>query len=160
MSRNHVDRVVSMRRVLDAPCEKVFAALTRPDMLRHWMCPAGFSVPAVETDLRVGGRFRIEMRAPGGAPCSPEGAVYTATGIYQEIRAPELLVYTWTWEPGHTMAGVETVIRVELSAQGSKTLLVMTHSGLPNEAERAGHEQGWSGAYDKLVALFTQRSDP
>ncbi|MGH8700920.1 MAG: hypothetical protein ACREVR_07055 [Burkholderiales bacterium] len=40
------------------------------------------------------------------------------------------LPFTWTWETGHPMAGVETNIRIELSAQGEDTFLLMTHFGL------------------------------
>ncbi|MDB5523149.1 MAG: Activator of Hsp90 ATPase 1 family protein [Rhizobium sp.] len=138
---------IQMRRVLKASREKVFEALTDPDLIRLWMCPKDFEVILIETDPRIGGRFRLEMRAP-------DGGIYPATGAYEEIRAPEKLVYSWLWEPIHALAGIETRISVELTRQGAETLLVMTHFGLPTENERRGHQKGWTGGLDKLELLF------
>lgn len=55
---------------------------------------------------------------------------------------------------------VETNIRIELSAQGEHTFLLMTHFGLPTEDERAGHQGGWTGALTNLERLFEPRSTP
>lgn len=147
MRMDHANFVLDMRRVFRAPRELVYEAFTRAEMLRHWMCPEGYAIRAAHADPRVGGRFHIEM-------LSPEGVSYRVGGFYLEMRAPELLVLTWTWEPGHTMPDIETVIRVELSAQGKDTLMVMTHSGLVSEAERAAHQLGWAGAFNNLDALL------
>jgi uncharacterized protein YndB with AHSA1/START domain len=136
-----------MTRLLRAPPATVFEALIRPELLQRWMCPEAFTVAHVETDPRVGGRFRVEMR-------QADGRIFPATGTYTELRAPSLLGFTWRWEHEHTMAGVETSIRIELSAQGEHTFLVMTHSGLPTEGERSSHHDGWSSALNQLERLF------
>ena len=65
-----------------------------------------------------------------------------------------------TWEADHALAGVETNIRIELSAQGERTFLLMTHFGLPTEDERTGHQGGWTGALTNLERLFEPRSTP
>lgn len=148
-----IDQVVSglrMRRLLPASPELVFAALTRAEMLRHWICPEGFRVVSAEADARVGGRLRIAMR-------SPEGQVFETSGVYREVTSGELLVFTWTWQPSHTMAGVETVIRIELTAQGDGTMVTMTHTGLPTQSERDSHAWGWTGAFDHLEQLLRQQ---
>jgi uncharacterized protein YndB with AHSA1/START domain len=150
MPGDRANFVLDMRRTFRAPRELVFRAFTQAEMLRHWICPAGYGIGAAHADPRVGGRFHVEMR-------SPEGTVYRADGFYIEMRPPELLVLTWTWAAGHTMPDVETVIRIEFSAQGEETLMVMTHSGLVSEAERAAHEEGWNGAFDKLAVLLAGR---
>ena len=48
-------------------------------------------VPLVHMDLRVGGKFRIQMK-------NPDGEYFTAVGEFREVKAPERLVYTWDWE--------------------------------------------------------------
>lgn len=150
MQMRQADFVLNMRRVFRAPRELVFEAFTRAEMLRQWMCPQGYTIQAAHADPRIGGRFHLDMR-------SPDGTSYRVGGFYLEMRAPELLVLTWTWEQGHSMPDIETVIRVELSAQDKETLMVMTHSGLASEAECAAHEQGWTGAFDNLAALLADR---
>jgi uncharacterized protein YndB with AHSA1/START domain len=147
------DTAIRMSRVLRAPPATVFAALIRPELMQRWMCPETFSVAMVETDPRPGGRFRIAMR-------KPDGGIYPATGTYTEVRAPKVLAFTWTWEPTHPLAGVETNIRIELSKQGEHTFLLMTHFGLPTEDERTGHQGGWTSALNQLERLFEPRSTP
>ncbi|BCH29525.1 activator of HSP90 ATPase [Mesorhizobium sp. L-8-10] len=147
------DFLLDMRRTFRAPPSLVFETFTRAELLRRWMCPHGYTVQTAHADARIGGGFRIEMQ-------SPEGVGYEVAGRYLEMRAPELLVLSWIWEKGHGMAGIETIVRVELSAQGSDTLMVMTHSGLLGEHERADHEQGWSGAFDNLAGLLARLGGP
>ena len=45
-----------MERILKAPPERVFDAFTDPDELTKWWWPKGFTCPAAEVDLRVGGQ--------------------------------------------------------------------------------------------------------
>jgi uncharacterized protein YndB with AHSA1/START domain len=145
------DTAIRMSRLLRAPPATVFQALVRPELMQRWMCPEHLSVAVIEADPRPGGAFRIEMRRP-------DGEVYRASGGYTEVRAPELLAFSWTWEPSHPLAGVHTRIRIELSPRGEHTFLVMTHFGLPTESQRTGHHQGWSSALNQLERLCEPRS--
>ena len=53
------------------------------------------------------------------------------------------------------MAGIETEITIELTAQAGDTLFVMTHHGLPSEQERQSHQGGWTSAINQLEHLFS-----
>ena len=65
---------------------------TTPEHIQQWMRPEpGMAVPLASMDLRVGGRFRIQMK-------KPDGEFFTAAGVFQEVKPPERLVYTWDWE--------------------------------------------------------------
>jgi uncharacterized protein YndB with AHSA1/START domain len=139
--------VLRFERVLRAPRRLVFAAVTDAGLIRRWMCPEGFEVTEAEADLRLGGRFLVAMRGP-------DGEVFRATGEYLELRPPEVVAFSWRWGPGHPIAGVATRIRMELGEHDEGTLFRMTHSGLPNEAERESHRQGWTGALKHLKALM------
>ncbi len=52
-------------RILDGTPEDVFAAWTDPEQARHWMCPAGGTVPELTLEARVGGRLRLVMHVNG-----------------------------------------------------------------------------------------------
>ncbi len=51
-------------RVFTFPIEKVFDAWTKPEHLRNWWGPAGFTNTFHEFDLRVGGRWKFTMHGP------------------------------------------------------------------------------------------------
>jgi uncharacterized protein YndB with AHSA1/START domain len=77
-----------------APREQVFDAWTNPDVLKRWWAAgATWETPLAEIDPREGGSYRLSMR-------TDEGEVHTVFGKYREVRPPERLAYTWTWEEG------------------------------------------------------------
>ncbi len=75
------------------------------------------------------------------------------TGQYREIRRPERLVFTWI--SSHT-AGRETLVTIELRAQGRNTELTLTHEGLPDDEAQRRHQAGWTSIVEKLAALLTK----
>lgn len=53
-------------RRFDAPPPRVFDAFRDPTRLARWWGPTGWTNEFHEFDLRPGGRWRFEMRGPGG----------------------------------------------------------------------------------------------
>lgn len=147
---------LQLTRVLDAPPEKVFKAWTDPQALKAFHAPdEAFAIPTVEVDLRVGGRFRIEMRAP-------DGNSHIAIGVYREIRPPERLVFTWSWEKGGKMDGSredlgETLVTLEFRKKGSGTELSLTHDLFPSAAVKDSHLQGWTGIVSRLDGFLRRK---
>lgn len=80
-----LDREIVLSRVFDAPRERVFEAWTDPEGLAQWFGPKGFVTTTHEIDVRVGGLWRFEMRAPNGTR-------YPNRIEYLEIKKPERLV--------------------------------------------------------------------
>lgn len=73
-------------RVIAAPRQRVWDALTRAEHLRQWWGPTGFEVIRADVDLRPGGRFHCGMR-------SIEGFKMWAMFAYQDVVPPERLVF-------------------------------------------------------------------
>ena len=98
-------------------------------------------------DLRVNGSFRIGMcRLTGGIP------VY-ACGVFEEVRPPERLVYTWQWENAFEHMP-ETRGIVEFRELGPATELLLTHDNLPEIPVCLQHRTGWLGALDRIERIF------
>jgi uncharacterized protein YndB with AHSA1/START domain len=138
---DQTERTLEIRRTLAASRERVFNAWTRAEELRKWFAPGPLTTAVAESDLRVGGRYRITMRGP-------DGVEHTVTGIYQTVEPPKRLVYTWKWEDKPS-AG-ESTVTVEFNERGRSTEVVLRHEGLPNEKEIAEHNHGWNGCFEKL----------
>ncbi len=136
------DREIVMTRVFNAPRRLVFDAWTKPELLARWMLgPSGWTMPVCEIDLRVGGKYLYTWRS------QTDGSEFSTGGEYREIDPPRKLVYTWAWE---SKPGIDTVVTVEFLDRGTSTEVVLTHTGFPEEAARARHEQGWTGCLANL----------
>ncbi len=152
MATKHAALETTLRitRTFSSPREIVFQAWTDPEEMKKWFCPAGFTVPSVDVDLRVGGKYRLAMK-------SPEGRVFDHYGTYREIRPPVKLVYTWildgqSCDGGESAAG-ETLVTVEFRDLGGSTELALTHEFFPDENTRENHRWGWNGCLDHLAAI-------
>src|SRR5258707_9367230 len=109
------DREIVLTRVFDAPRHLVFDAFTKPELLKRWFGPRGWSLVVCEVDLRVGGGFRFVLRGPDGREMGMRG-------IYREIAPPERSVHIELFDDYPDESLVTTV----LVEQGGKTTLTAT----------------------------------
>jgi uncharacterized protein YndB with AHSA1/START domain len=150
------DRDIVLTRVFDAPRELVFRAWTESEHLMRWWAPKGCTTPFCQVDLRPGGKFHYCMRLP-------EGRDIWGMGVYREVVAPSLLVYTDSFAdaqgnpvpPAHygMSAGhpAESLVTVTFEEHGSKTKLTLRHAIPVSVEERRGTEQGWGEMLDRLA---------
>ena len=141
-------------REFDAPAELLWKAWTDPEQIKEWLdLSQGVTIESVKTDLRVGGKFRIQQKMA-------DGEFFTAAGTYLEVKAPERLVYTWDWEKDGAGAefgeleGNETQVTVEFRASGNRTQLVLTHEKFASAETRDRHEGGWQSWISRLAKFI------
>jgi uncharacterized protein YndB with AHSA1/START domain len=138
-----------VRRIRARP-SIVFAALTTPDGITQWWGPDAGPVLLAETDVRIGGRFRVRFR-------KLDGSEHESTGEYLELVESKRLVMSWQWISGGEPDEDGEVSRIEIDLKpiADGTEITFTHARLRTEESRASHEWGWSGGLDKLVRHFS-----
>ena len=135
---------LTLRRVIDAPVEAVYAAWTDPEMLRRWLAPGNAAVVRAVAEVAVGGTFLVEMR---GA----DGRRWLTRGLYREVVPHRRLVHTWCWEGSEA----ETLVTVEFEREAAgRTRLTLTHSRFAEDEARDEHADGWTRCLTKLEALW------
>ena len=145
-----------IERTLNASPERVFDGFTDPDQLKRWWWPNGFTCPAAEVDLRVGGTYRLAMEWPGSVPAAAQFSHHMG-GEYYEIDRPRRLVMSGRAindEQGELFA---TLIEVTFEASDGGTALTVRQSyfdPLPPPEAMTGAEQGWSEQLGKLEKLL------
>jgi len=149
MATTEPEITLQLRRRFEAPRDRVFRAWVEADALKRWFCPNDDGeVVVTELDPRVGGRYRVEMRFPD--------STFIVSGSYEEVRAPERLVFTWTMEGNHPVD--ETRVVVEFHAQGQATELVLTHERFVSLEDRERHNHGWEGCLAHLTRWIGPQS--
>jgi uncharacterized protein YndB with AHSA1/START domain len=138
------EREIVLTRVFDAPRSLVFDAMTKPELLRRWFGPRGWSLVVCEVDLKVGGAWRFVLRGPDGTEMGMRG-------VYREIVPPERSVHTESFDdfPG------ESLVTTTLVEQGGKTRLTGTvlypSQEIRDMVIKSGMEHGAAETYDKLA---------
>ena len=135
-----------LERVLPAPRSLVFEACTEPELLATWWGPQGFTTPGIDSDLRVGGRYRIAMQPP-------EGGLFYLTGEFREIDPPNRLAYTFIWEDPDP-DDRETVVTISLRDAGESTELVVDQGAFATQARHDLHHAGWTDGLERLEAAL------
>jgi uncharacterized protein YndB with AHSA1/START domain len=147
------ERTMTITRIFDAPRELVFRMWTEPEHMAEWWGPQCFTNPVCELDARPGGKILIHMRGP-------DGVVYPMTGIFREVVAPKLIVFTAFAEDIDGNRLLESLTTVTFEAQGKKTKLSVnaTGKGLAPIAPQmlAGMEAGWTQSLEKLADLLAK----
>jgi uncharacterized protein YndB with AHSA1/START domain len=118
----------------------VFQTWTEPEWLKRWFrADEGFTCNVAEVDLRVGGKFTLAMAMPG----QPETRF---SGVYQIVRAPEALVYSWWGAEGE---GV-TLVTALFSDRGTGSRVDFTHGVFGTAEAKIAHERGWMACFKML----------
>jgi len=143
------DREIALTRVFDAPRQMVFDAFSKPELLKRWFGPRGWSLVVCEVDFRVGGGFRFVMRGPDGKDMGMRG-------VYREISAPERSVHMESFDdyPGESQV---TAVFVERNGKTTMTATVLYPSQeIRDIVIQTGMEHGAAESYDKLAELLAE----
>lgn len=136
-------------RCIRAAPEKVFKAFVDPREIVHWWCPDEGPTLSAETDLRVGGRFRVVFR-------TMDGELHESLGEYLEIDAPRRLVMAFWWS---ITPHLRTRVTVSIDPIDDGAQVTVLHEGFDDTVSRDSHEAGWAGALDKLAARVESAHD-
>jgi uncharacterized protein YndB with AHSA1/START domain len=141
------DREVVMTRVFDAPRQLVFEAMTKPEYIERWYGPDGYTATC-ESDLRVGGAYRIVQHAP-------DGSEFGFRGVHRELSPFERRVYTWIFE---LMPDKEALVTETFEEQNGKTTFTAT-TLFQSPEDRDGYlstgaTEGGAQALNRVEALL------
>jgi uncharacterized protein YndB with AHSA1/START domain len=131
---------LTLKRRLNAPPHKVYAAWTEPEKIVKWFGPDAGPVKQASIDVRRGGRYAVTFN-------TEDGEEHHVSGAYREVVPNEKLVFTWAWR---SMPERESVVTVLIRPDGGGSLMTLIHEEFFDEPARDRHQQGWTGCLDKL----------
>jgi uncharacterized protein YndB with AHSA1/START domain len=127
---------IRLERIVNATPDAAFKHWVDPEAQRHWYAPEDDWIVEAETDLRVGGAWRVLF-----GPRRDE--MYLEHGVFEEIDPPHRLVYTTLHEFPDDRRSFETHVTVTFEPHSDGILLTVLDTGYPSEEQRADHETGW-----------------
>ena len=124
--------VVITQRIAALP-DAVFPFLVEPERMLRWM----------GTDVRLeptpGGEFWLDMNGTD-----------IAIGTFTEVDPPNRVVFTWGWHGSEEVPPGSTTVTIDLTVDGTDTIVELRHDGLPDELT-ARHLEGWNQFLPQLV---------
>ena len=140
---------LEIKRFINAPRDRVYAAWTDPTQLKEWWGPEGVRTRVLVIDARVGGKYRWDL-------INQEGEEMSVFGEYRELIPGKKVVFTWKWDDDEAWENRSSVVSVEFSDRDGGTELRLTHVQLPSEASRDRHNEGWNSVLDRLEKFFSK----
>lgn len=156
----------AIRRVFDAPLDRVWRAWTEAERLAKWWGPKDFDIVSVKLDLRPGGMCHYLLR-------SPDGQEIWGRLLFREIVPEQKLVFIVAFSdesggisrhPLHEGWPLQILSTVTFSESGGKTTI--TVRWVPYEATDSAREvfeagkdsmrAGWTGTFDRLEAYLAK----
>jgi uncharacterized protein YndB with AHSA1/START domain len=130
-------RSIVVERLIPYPAEKIWRALTVPELLAEWLMENDFA-------LKLGHRFTFRAKpVPGWSGVTNCEVV--------EMEEPYLLSYRWG-DGTESDTGLQTLVTWTLTAADGGTLVRMEHSGFrpADEAGYHGMGSGWPRILERL----------
>jgi uncharacterized protein YndB with AHSA1/START domain len=140
--------LVRLVREFDAPREKVFRAHVDPDLIVQWLGPRSLEMKLDVWDPRTLGSYRyLHIR---------DGEEFAFHGCFHEVRAPEIIVQTFTFEGMPNEVALE---KMEFHDLGDGRTRLVATSLVDSFEDRdafvaSGMEEGINEGYEKLDDLL------
>jgi uncharacterized protein YndB with AHSA1/START domain len=130
-------RSIVVERLIPYPAEKIWRALTGPELLAEWLMENDFAA-------KLGHRFTFRAKpVPGWSGVTNCEVV--------ELEEPHLLSYRWG-DGTESDTGLQTLVTWTLTVVDGGTLVRMEHSGFRpvDEAGYRGMGSGWPRILERL----------
>ena len=106
MAANTADKTsLEIKRFINAPRDRVYAAWTDSAQLKQWWGPEGVRTRNFTADARVSGRYRWDL-------FNQEGEEMTVYGEYRELVPGRKIVFSWQWDDDEAWKNVSSVVTV------------------------------------------------
>jgi uncharacterized protein YndB with AHSA1/START domain len=142
-TKNQLAGTVVIERTFSAPPERIWKALTDVEEMRRWY----FDLKEFKPEVGFEFEFTVEH----------EGMKYCHLCKITEVISQKKLAYSWRYK-GHEG---DSLVTLELSADGDKTRLRLTHEGLetfpkaPSFA-RKNFMEGWTQIIGSSLKEFVE----
>lgn len=141
------NQAFTIERILNAPIEKVWKAISNKEEMKHWYFDLAEFKPEVG--------FEFEFT---GGPS--DGAQYIHQCKITEAILNKKLTYSWAYK------GYEgkSLVTFELFKEGEKTKIKLTHTGLETfpstnkDFARTNFEAGWNEIIGKSLPHFVEQN--
>ena len=146
-------------RVVNAPREAVYHALTDPDALVVWRAPGEMTARMHDFDLRVGGGYEMSLFYPSsdqtmrGKTAEREDRF---AARFVELNPPSRVVEAITFDADDPAFSGEMILTVTLDDRDGRTEVTIAFANLPSGVRPEDNDAGTRSSLEKLARYLEQ----
>ena len=137
--------VLKISRIIRAPAERIYKAFLDPDAMAKWLPPHGFTGKVTESDVRVGGHYKMTFTN------FTTGNSHSFSGKYLELTPNTKIRYTDQFDDPSMPEIMETIIEFQPTQAGTRVLI--TQKGLSPKMPIDFATAGWQESLQLLEQL-------
>lgn len=126
-------------------CSKLelFDWLVQPELITRWFGPKQLSIGSVQTDIRIGGKYSIELKKSGDE-------IFFIEGEYVEINPPDTLAFTFQYR-GLSASPPKSIVKIKLEKlDQDKSLLSLTQDFEYTPSDIDSRTKSWEHMFHTL----------
>jgi len=136
---------IRLHRVLRANPERVYRAFLDPDAMVKWLPPHGFTAKMHQSDVRVGGSYKMSFTN------FSTGSTHSFGGKYVELKQSERIRYTDKFDDPNLPGEMQTTVTLRAVSIG--TDLEIVQEGIPEMIPAEMCYLGWHESLQLLTLL-------
>jgi uncharacterized protein YndB with AHSA1/START domain len=136
---------IKLHRVFAAPPARVYKAFIDSDARCKWLPPNGFTARMHESDVRVGGKYRMSFTN------FTTGSSHSFGGTYQELVPGERIRYTDQFDDPNLPGSMNVTVTLKKVSCGTEVNI--TQEGVPDVIPAESCYLGWQESLTQLKAL-------
>ncbi len=141
----NTNNTIRLHRVLRAPAERVYKAFLDPDALARWLPPYGFIGKVHESDMKVGGGYRMSFINFG------TGSSHSFACKFVELTPNERIRYTDKFDDPNLPGEMNVAVTLRMVACGTE--LTVVQEGIPEVIPTEMCYLGWQESLLQLANL-------
>ena len=138
---------LKISRVIRAPPERVYKAFLDPDAMAKWLPPHGFTGRVTESDVKVGGVYKMTFTNFTTGNSHSFGGKYLELTPYTKIR------YTDVFDDPNMPGTMETTIELTKLPVSGTTEVKITQKNIPSQMPVEFARMGWQESLQLLEQL-------
>jgi len=136
---------IHFHRVLRAPPERVYRAFLDPDAKVKWLPPNGFTGKVHQSDVRVGGSYKMSFTN------FTSGKSHSFGGQYDELTPNETIRYTDKFDDPNLPGAMHVTVLLKKVLVGTEVNI--TQEGIPDVIPAEACYLGWQESLALLAKL-------
>jgi uncharacterized protein YndB with AHSA1/START domain len=136
---------IRLHRVFRTTPEKVYRAFLEPDAMAKWLPPHGFTGKVHQSDIRVGGTYKMSFTN------FTTGQSHSFGGTYQELVPHQIIRYTDKFDDPNLRGDMQVTIQLQKVSVGTEVNIVQ--EGVPDVIPAEACYLGWQESLSLLAQL-------